>query len=131
MSTDTRNWDTRSSIDLVSIAVSPTAADTVVGTDVAGLKRSGDGGRSWRGVAAAPPLVWVSWDANAGLWGATAAGELWRSSDAASWNRTGSVSAMTGALYAHPSGIYVATDKAVLRSIDEGRTFETILAVGK
>ena len=130
VSSDLKTWETRSSVALASIAVSPADAELIIGTTERGGQRSTDGGRTWTPIAGAPALLWVSWDATAGVWGTTANGEVWHSTDAATWTRAGTVSGKTAAIYAHPSGIFVATDQAVSKSTDGGKTFQTLVKTG-
>ena len=61
VSADKRTWDTRASIDLADLAVSPQDPQTLLATAQQGLARSTDGGRSFRLVTGAPLLQLVTW----------------------------------------------------------------------
>lgn len=130
VSTDLRTWDTRSTLAIDSMAVSPTDPDSLIATGQAIALGSSDGGRSWTPIAGAPKLVMVSWDPTAGLWGITADGAVYRSGDSGStWERRGSIGGPPAALLAHPTALFAATDAAVLRSDDQGATWTNLTAV--
>lgn len=126
-----RTWDTRSE-DLALLSFAPDPADplVVVATAATGTLRSTDGGRSWAHAADAPPLAYVSWDADGGLYGVDADGRSYRSEDAAaSWTEVGTIGGEPAALLTTPSAVYVATMESIVRSLDGGATFETVYEI--
>lgn len=126
VSTDLTTWETRSQIALASLAVSPEDPDRVVATAEQGLVRSSDGARTWQTVSGAPPLVFLAWDSDAGLWGLATDGNVHSSGDGgATWTVAGKVSGQPAALLAHPSGLFAATSTGVYESDDRGVTWTT------
>lgn len=129
VSTDMKNWETRSQVSLWSLAVSPQDPDAILGTTDAGVVASRDGGLTWSGVEA-PPLVFLSWDGQAGLWGISPDGSVHSSDDGGTtWAPRGRVGGQPAALLAHPSGLFAATSAAIYRSDDEGATWNVIYEI--
>ncbi len=127
VSADRVSWDTRSTLDLVSFAVDPADLDHLVAAAPGGLIASTDGGRSWA-PREGPPLVTLSWDETAGLWGAEAGGALWRL-DEGSWAQAGQLPGTPQALFATPDALYAAANDAeevtgIYTSTDTGRTWD-------
>lgn len=128
VSADRRTWDERSTIDLYVFAVDPDDADHIVGTGPSGLIESLDRGRTWSPTDG-PGLIVLSWDPDAGLWGADPSGAVWQQDDAA-WTRTGELPGNPQALLATPDALYAAagdhdTDRTgIYTSDDGGRTWE-------
>ena len=114
VSTDKREWETRATVDLFAFAVSPEEPERIVGTGPDGLIQSTDGGRAWEAVDG-PRLVTISWDSEAGLWGAAADGTVWRR-DGSEWITTGELTGQPHALLATAGGLYAAA------ADPEGRT---------
>lgn len=131
VSEDLLSWDARSGVPLSSIAVSPTSPDRLVATGESGLLATTDRGRTWAAVPGAPPLVLVSWDPRAGLWGLTIDGSVYEGSDdGATWTARGTIGAIPAAFLADSSGLYAATDTSILTSSDGGRTWAPLTAIG-
>jgi len=127
VSTDRTDWETRATVDLFGFAVDPGDAERIVGVGADGLVESIDGGRRWA-AAEGPPLVTVSWDATAGLWGADPGGAVWRY-DQSGWERAGALAGPPQAFLATSDALYAAAhDDAdvtgIYRSIDDGRTWD-------
>jgi len=132
VSTDKRKWETRSTVDLYSFAVDPDDADHIIGGQPdgllpGGLTESADGGRTWT-EAEGPDLVVVSWDADAGLWGAERGGAVWHRSTSG-WERAGEVPGASQAFLATADALYAAVHDAddrtaIYRSTDDGRTWD-------
>ncbi|MGH9242947.1 MAG: F510_1955 family glycosylhydrolase [Acidimicrobiales bacterium] len=127
VSADRTDWETRSTLDLFGFAVDPGAADHIVGAGPQGLSESTDGGRTWTG-AEGPQLLTVSWDADAGLWGADPGGIVWRRSTT-EWNRAGGLPGEPQAFLATPDALYAAAHDengvtGIYRSTDDGRTWD-------
>ena len=126
VSTDQRRWETRSTIDIFGFAVDPDEADHIIASDQTGLIESSDGGRTWQ-QGDGPPLVVLSWDADAGLWGAASDGAVWRLAGD-DWQQTGELGGEPQALLATSDGLYAAAFDAnqttvILRSDLDGRTW--------
>ncbi len=127
VSSDRRNWDTRSTMDLVGFAVDPDDADHIVGAPADGLTESTDGGRTWTG-ADGPRLVTLSWDPKAGLWGADVSGHAWHRAGS-EWNRAGKLPGEPQAFLATSKALFVAVHDeddvtGIYRSTDEGSSWD-------
>lgn len=121
VSRDLESWETRSQIELSSLAVSPDDPERLVGAGAGGVQVSADGGRTWQSQPSGPQAVLVSWDRQEGLWALGADGRLSESKDGGStWSERGSVTGEPGALLAHATGLYVATSDGVFKSENSG-----------
>jgi hypothetical protein len=126
VSKDGRTWDTRASIAMADLAVSPQSPETLLATTQQGLARSTDGGRSFRLVAGAPLLQLVSWTDMGVLIGITPEGAVQMSGDGGTtWSQLGSVGAAPEALTASGNQVYAAVDGKIVGSDDGGRVFRT------
>jgi photosystem II stability/assembly factor-like uncharacterized protein len=126
VSADRRDWDTRSTLDLAGFAVDPENPQHIIGAGPAGLLESTDGGRTWDQLDG-PQLLAVSWQADAGLWGADPDGVVWRRAGAG-WERAGKLPGEPQAFLATGDALYAAVhDEAdvtgIYRSTDDGRTW--------
>jgi len=132
VSADGEEWDARSTLALSGFAVDPDDADHIIGGQPdgllpGGLTESADGGRTWT-EAEGPDLVVVSWDADAGLWGAERGGAVWHRSTSG-WERAGEVPGASQAFLATADALYAAVHDAddrtaIYRSTDDGRTWD-------
>jgi hypothetical protein len=128
VSADRQNWDERSTVDLFGFAVDPNDADHIVGGGPEGLVESSDGGSTWA-PAEGPGLLVLSWDADAGLWGADQAGAVWQQ-DGTEWTQAGELPGAPQAFLATADALYAAagghdTDRTgIYVSGDGGRTWE-------
>lgn len=130
VSTDLKNWETRSHTPLLSVAVSPRDPDRLIGTGAAGAMSSTDGGRTWTPAAGSLALVFVSWHATAGLWGVAGDGSVHQSSDdGASWSQRGEVAGQPAALLADDGGLFAATSTGIYKSSDRGATWSSLYAM--
>jgi hypothetical protein len=127
VSADTRTWETRSTISLFSFAVDPSDADHVVAASANGLVDSADGGRTWS-IVDGPKVVTLSWDRTAGLWGATANGNVHGSRNGSEWEEVGSLPGPPEALLATGEVLYAAAQEddvtGIYRSNDRGRSWQ-------
>ncbi len=127
VSADRTEWETRSTINLSGFAVGPDDPDHVVGATPDGTVDSTDGGRTWTS-AGGPQLVVVSWEADAGLWGADPGGNVWGRPDD-TWERAGRLAGAPQAFLASPDALYAAASDdagvtSIYRSSDDGRTWK-------
>jgi hypothetical protein len=122
---DRTRWQVRSTIELLGFAVSPTDPEFVVGTTGRRLLASTDGGRRWQPIQG-PALLVLDWAGPDGLWGATADGQVWRSSHAAgTWQRPGRLGGQPEALLADKGRLYAAVSGlGIVSSADGGRSWQ-------
>ena len=125
VSPDGKTWDRRSQIGLVSFAVDPDDPEHIIATTERGLVTSTDGGRTWQPLSA-PPLAYLSWEEDGGLWGAGADGGIHRSTDkGTTWEHQGNLPGPPEALLVHGSVHYAAvSDEGIFRSTDGGRSWQ-------
>jgi hypothetical protein len=128
VSDDGRDWDRRSTIAPLDLAVSPDDPGLVLATTEAGLQRSTDGGRSWTLAPDAPQLAVLDWSDE--LVGVTKGGTIQASLDrGATWTRRGEIGGEPQAMTLGGSDgrrqLFVAvTGRGILQSDDGGRTFQ-------
>ena len=124
-----RTWETRSTLGLRDMAVSPDDPETLVVTTERGMLRSGDGGRTWSPVPGAPAFSVLAWPSAASFYGAAPDGALHHSRDGGTeWYVRGSVDAAPEALLVDARDgaehIFVAIPPAtILTSTDGGASF--------
>lgn len=125
VSDDRKTWDKRAVLPLADIAVSPDDADEVLATTEQGVQRSTDGAESFSPVAGSPTLFFIDWVSADRLVGIAPDGAVHVSDDGGkAWTKGGTVAGAPEAILAHgDSDVYVATDQAIYRSTDNGRTF--------
>ncbi len=125
VTSDRRNWQVRSKLELMSFAVSPTEPELVVATTERGLARSRDGGRRWQPIRG-PAALLLDWKRPEGLWAMTADGQAWRSRDAGqSWSRRGALNGQPEAFLADGERLYVAiSGLGIVSSGDGGRSWQ-------
>lgn len=126
-----QTWETRSALVLRDLAVHPDDPEVLLGTTAQGLVRSGDGGRTWAPVPAAPPVVLLAWATASSLHGVAPDGTVHESTDGAlTWTERGSVQAEPEALLVDDregvATVYVAVSPGtILVSTDGGASFTT------
>jgi hypothetical protein len=122
---DRRRWQVRSTVELVGFAVSPSEPELVVATTGRTLLRSTNGGRHWQQLQG-PALLVLDWADGTGLWGITADGQVWHSTDAAkTWERPGQVGGQPEALLADQGRLYAAVmEVGIVTSADGGRSWQ-------
>jgi len=127
VSSNGRDWETGARLDLFGFAIDPEDPDHIVGAGPDGLVESTDRGRTWTR-SDGPQLVTLSWDAEAGLWGADPSGNVWfRGSEA--WNDAGRSPGMPQAFLATADALFIAVHDedsvtGIYRSTDDGRSWD-------
>lgn len=129
VSTDKREWETRSTVQLLGFAVDPDDAEHILATTPEGVQSSGDGGRTWQPATGAPPLVLVAWDSASGVWGVDRGGVVHHgNSTVDGWEQAGTLPGPPQALLASDAVLYAAVDEdgvtGIYRSADGGATWE-------
>ncbi|ANW21444.1 F510_1955 family glycosylhydrolase [Streptomyces clavuligerus] len=120
VSKDGENWDNRSKLAALDLAVSPGDPETVLATTESGVSRSTDGGRTFA-PGAGPVLAFISWTAEDALYGVDPKGTVSVSADGGkSWKKTGTLpgggpQALTAVdgkrlVAASQDGVYESTD---------------------
>lgn len=134
VSTDRREWESRSTVDLYGFAVDPDNGDHIIGGRPdgllpGGLTESNDGGRTWF-EAEGPDLVVVTWDAEEGLWGAERGGAVWHHTGS-EWEQVSEVPGGVQAFLATDDALYAAVHDAndvtaIYKSVDRGDTWDLL-----
>ncbi len=126
---DGETWETRSTLDLRDLVVSPADSERLLATTGGGVLRSEDGGRTWAQVVGAPAFTVLAWAGQDSLYGVTADGTVHYSPDGgATWPQRGVVEGDPEALTVSVDGqwerLYVAVaQRGILSSDDGGATF--------
>lgn len=126
VSSDGKEWETRSQRPIGDFAVDPDSRDHLVATIHGGLAESRDGGRSWEPMDGPRQLAFLSWGANQGLWAVAANGDTYRRVDGR-WESREALSAAPQALLVTDDELYIAVSRgsgtAIYASVDEGRSW--------
>ena len=126
---DGETWETRSTLDLRDLVVSPADSERLLATTGGGVLRSEDGGRTWAQVVGAPALTGLAWAGQDSLYGVTPDGTVHYSADGgATWPQRGVVDgdpeALTLSVDGQSERLYVAVaQRGILSSDDGGATF--------
>lgn len=113
VSTDGKEWETRSETLMASFAVDPDDAETVVAMTDQGLVQSADGGRSFQPLEG-PALVFLGWNSTHGLWGVSPDGETYQRSESGWETRA--------PLRGPPQALLVTDDELYAAAAVEGST---------
>jgi len=131
VSRDGKVWETRGSLPMADLAISPDDPQTLLATTQQGLARSADGGRSFRLVEGAPRLQLITWPDLGRLVGVTPEGTVHASTDGGtSWTQQATLGGAPEALTASSEEIHVAVAGGILTSTDGGRSFQTRYEAG-
>lgn len=132
VSADGETWDTRSERTALSdFAVDPDDAERLVAMTDAGLAESTDGARSWVPIDG-PPVVFLSWDADAGLWGVDSNGAV-HVRRGSSWEERGDLPGPPQAFLATATELYAAASDGERTGIyvsDDGQSWQLRYADG-
>lgn len=130
ISADERSWQPRAEIAAIDLTVSPSSAGDILATTRQGLLRSTDGARTFNAVGGAPTLLFVSWPDSGPLVGADAQGTMYTSTDGQAWAPQHSLNTPLQALLAAGDGrVFLATDKAIYESSDNGATVRVLTTI--
>ncbi|MEW1549504.1 F510_1955 family glycosylhydrolase [Streptomyces tsukubensis] len=131
VSKDGTDWEKRSSLKALDIAVSPTDPGTVLATTESGISRSTDGGRTFA-AGSGTVLAFLDWTDEKSLYGVDPAGKVSVSADGGkTWRQTGTApgggpQALTAV---DARRLVVATQDGVYESVDGGAAFTKRLDV--
>ena len=128
VSDDRTTWEIRSEqLAIADFVVSPDDPQLILAATDDGIARSRDGGTTWQAVNPNPYRL-LEWTGD-GLYALAADGQLSTSAAAGeSWQPLGTVGGPPEAFLAADDGLYVAvSEKGIVRSPDDGATFEVIV----
>jgi photosystem II stability/assembly factor-like uncharacterized protein len=116
-------WADLGTPPLYDLAVSPTDAETVIGTTEQGPVSSDDGGTTFTPLADAPLLALLSWTPSH-LYGVTPDGALHTSTDeGATWDEAGTVPGQPAAIAAQGKHVVVLAGDTIFESTNGGANF--------
>ncbi|WP_333893214.1 F510_1955 family glycosylhydrolase [Mycolicibacterium gadium] len=130
VSVDKRTWDGRAAISAIDIAVSPQNPNEILATTADGLARSIDQAKTFIPAGAQAQLVFLGWPDDGPVIGVDPIGTVYASEDSgATWQARRALGERTQAVLAAGRGVvFVATEKGIHRSTDNGMTFEAFYA---
>jgi hypothetical protein len=130
VSLDKRTWDRRAAVSAIDIAVSPQNPNEILATTADGPARSIDQAKTFIPVGAQAQLVFLSWPDEGPLIGVDPIGTVYASEDSgATWQARRALGERTQAVLAAGRGVvFIATEKGIHRSTDNGTTFEAFYA---
>jgi hypothetical protein len=119
-------WNERSTKSISDLAVDPADEDHIVASTPEGLVESVDGGRSWQPLEG-PPIVFLDWHPERGLWGLDAEGTVHRL-DGGGWQVVEELTGAPQALLVHNDGVVAAVDdgSTVIRTSGDGQEWSVI-----
>ena len=130
-SDDGKEWSTVAEGAVIDLAIAPVKSGAMVATTPDGELFSYDARGSGELVPAAPRIGLVDWPRADLLVGAGADGQLYRSADSGqSWSPIGDPLGTLQAIDVSEGAWLAATQQAVLRSTDEGITWEPLVRFG-
>ena len=127
-STDGKIWNTVAADFIPAVLAGSPTGDTVLATTPQGIRRSTDGGQTWKTVDTGPVVQFAAFASPTEAVGVEPDGTVHYSADAgATWTRKGriqgAVQAVAAVKGAHPS-IWAATADGLVVSTDGGITFQ-------
>ncbi len=111
---------------VADIAVDPTT-ETVLATSEVGVLRSEDQGETFEVAQGAPTLLLIDWSAEGVLAGIDPAGQVFVATDVDTWAPGATIDRPQAMTITSDGTIYVATEKALLRSDDTGDSFDSVV----
>lgn len=127
VSTDGGNeWEPRSNIPIGDLAVDPDDEDRIVASTADGLAESTNGGRSWQ-LLDGPPVVFLDWHAERGLWGLDGQGTVHRL-DGDTWQAVKELGGSPQALLVHDDGVVASVDdgSTVIHTSNDGQEWAVL-----
>ena len=127
VSADGEVWDTAPLQPVADIAVDPADPERLVVTTAGGPTFSTNGGETWD-LPAGPPVLFVDWHPERGLWGLDAEGVVHRHLDGA-WQRQAQLTGRPEALLLHDEGLFAALNDGattIHQSVD-GQNWDPLL----
>ena len=119
VSKDSKNWDTKAQVNLLSFAVNPSQPQFVLGATPAGFQVTKDGGTSW-GPVNGPPLVFLGWPEPELLFGVDVKGIVYRSPDGGStWAQQGNLPGPAEAFLATSNRLFAAVQRGGIYASDD------------
>jgi hypothetical protein len=118
-------WSDGDELVARDILADPTTPGKVYATTEAGVVVSDDAAVTFRVDPAAPALYLIGLDAQQQLVGVDTSGNLWRSTDG-TWDRGGTVTGIPQAFTSHDGRIYVADDRGIAFTDDDGATWTVL-----
>jgi hypothetical protein len=131
-SDDGRQWESRGEHAIFDVVVDPEDAEVLLATtgmrpDGLGLARSDDAGASFN-KAEGPELTLLSWEHPERLFGISPDGQVHHSTESGdSWEPVGDVGGPPEALLDTGERLYVAADRTLQVSDDDGETWQPLL----
>lgn len=131
-SDDDTTWKRLGRHQLVDLVVDPTDDTRLLASHARSettleLRRSTNGGRTWKPIRKAPQLVRLSWTSGDAVWGVEPDGDVWRSTDSGdTWTRRGELPAGVEAITASDDTWVAAAGGALHESADDGTTWSVL-----
>lgn len=133
VSDEGQEWEARGEHAIFDVVLDPEDADHLVATtglrpDGLDLARSDDGGRTWSELDG-PELTRLAWEESGRLFGVGPDGRVHRGGDRGeTWEPAGDVGGLPEALLDTGERLYVAADRSLQVSEDDGQTWQVLLA---
>lgn len=130
-STNRRDWTVLERRELLDLAADPADPTVLFATTPQGEVLRSTKGSALTAVPGAPRLGPLDWQTNGPLVGVGADGTVMASSDnGVTWAKRGTVDGQVEALDVSPGRWYVATDRSIFESTDDGQTWKPVVMNG-